>query len=131
MSQENIDLAHRCYEALHADDIERFLTYLDPDIEFTSLILEIEGTFHGHDGVREWWSGLRDVFPDWKPSLVEVRAAGPYVIARAHGSGSGSGSGISIDDEFWQVVEVRNGKVIWYRAVRTEREALDAAGLSE
>ena len=128
---ENVDLVHRCYEALASEDIERFLTYLDPEIEFTSLVLEIEGTFRGHDGVRRWWTGLRSAFPEWNPSIVDVRAGGDYVVVRAHGAGVGGASGVGVDDEFWQVGEVRNGKLISYRAVRTEREAFEAAGLAE
>ena len=131
MSQENVDLVRGCYEALAADDIEGFLAYLDPEIEFTSLILEIEGTFHGHGGVREWWTGLRSVFPDWYPSLVDVQTFGPWVVVHAQGSGSGGTSGVGVVGDFWQVGEVREGRLISYRGVRTEQEALEAAGVSE
>jgi ketosteroid isomerase-like protein len=128
MSEENIELVTRCYEALAADDLDEFLSFFDPHVEFRSLILEIEGTFHGREGVRTWWNGLKSVFPNWNPSLVEVRDLDPCVVARARGTGSGVASGVGLDDEFWQVVEIRNRKIVWYRAVRTEREALEAAG---
>ena len=85
MSQENVELVHRAYEALQADDIDAFLTFVHPDVEWHSLILEIEGVFHGHDGVREWWRGLRSVFPDWQPSVVEARDYGRHVVIHARG----------------------------------------------
>jgi ketosteroid isomerase-like protein len=131
MSQENVELVYRCYDALQADDIDTFLEYVDPEVEWRSLILEIEGVFHGRDGVREWWSGLRSVFPDWRPSIVEVRDFGERVVIHARGIGSGAASGVGVDDDFWQVAEVQQGRIVWYRAVRTEQEALEAAGLSE
>ena len=131
MSQENVELTRRAYEALERDDIEAFLSFLEPDVEWYSLILEIEGVFRGHDGVREWWRGIRTTFPDWRPSLVEVRAYGDRVVMHGRGSGSGAASGVDIDDDFWQVVEIRDGLVVWYRAVRTEKEAVEAAGLRE
>ncbi len=131
MSQENVKTAKRMYEALERDDIEAFLAHVDPDVEFHSLILEIEGVFHGHEGVREWWSGIRTTFPDWIPSIAGIRAFGDRVVVHGRGSGRGAASGVGIDEDFWQVAEFRGGLMTWYRAVRTENEALKAAGLSE
>jgi hypothetical protein len=95
------------------------------------LILEIDGVFHGHDGVREWWRGLRTTFPDWRVSPVSTRSVGDLVVVNVRGVGSGAASGVGVDDDWWQVARIRNGLIVWYRAVRTEQEALEAAGLSE
>jgi hypothetical protein len=131
MAEDNVQLVYRAYEALQADDIETFLSFVDPEVEWHSLILEIEGKFHGHEGVREWWGSLRSVFPDWNPSIVEVRDLSEHVVIHARGVGSGAVSGVGIDDDFWQVAKLRENRIVWYRAVRTEREALEAAGLPE
>ena len=125
-----MEIAHRMYEALRRDDVDGFLAHVDPDVQFHSLILEIEGVFHGHEGVREWWSGVRTTFPDWNPSIVDVQPHGDRVVIHARGSGSGAASGVAIEEDFWQVAEFRNGRMTWYRAVRTEDEALEATGLS-
>ncbi len=127
-----MELVNRGYTALQANDIEAFLDLVDPDVEWHSLILEIEGVFHGHEGVRRWWKSIRDVFPDWNPSVVEVRAVGDdHVLIHARGMGSGAASGVGVDDDFWQIAEFRDGRVVRYHGVRSEREALEAAGLSE
>ena len=131
MSEENVGTAKRMYEALARDDLEAFLAHVDPDVEFHSLILEIEGVFHGHEGVREWWSGIRTTFPDWYPSIVDVQPLGDRVVIHARGSGSGAASGVGLEEDFWQVAEFSDGRMTWYRAVRSEKEALEAAGLSE
>ena len=131
MSSENEELARRAYEALQRDDIEGFLAFVDPEVEWHSLVLELEGVRHGHEGVRGWWRDLRTAFPEWNPSLVDVRSHGDHVVIHAHATGSGAASGVGIDDDFWQVVEIRDGLVVRYRAVRTEREALEVAGLRE
>jgi hypothetical protein len=60
MSQENVELAHRAYEALQPDDIDGFLTYV-----------------------------------------------------------------------LWQLAELKDGRIVWYRAFRTEEEALEAVKLRE
>jgi len=131
MSEENVQIVRRCYEALRKDDLGQFLDHVHPDVEWHSLILEIEGVFHGHDGVRKWWRELRSVFPDWDPSIGEVRDLGDYVLVHAHGIGSGASSGVGISDDFWQIARFRDGLMAWYGAFRSEAEALEAAGLSE
>jgi ketosteroid isomerase-like protein len=131
MSEENVQIVKRGYEALQANDIEAFLNYVDPEVEWRSLIMEVEGVFHGRDGVREWWDGIRSVFPDWNPSIVGVRDLGDWVVVHARGIGSGATSGVGLDNHFWQALKVRNGLVVRYGAFRTEAEALEAAGLSE
>jgi ketosteroid isomerase-like protein len=131
MSEENVEIAQRAYAALRDDDVDQFLTYLDPEVEWHSLILEIEGVFRGHDGVRRWWQELRSVFPDWDPSIVEIRDLGDWVLVHAGGTGSGMASGVGHFEDFWQIGRFRDGLMIWYGAFRGEDEALEAAGLSE
>jgi ketosteroid isomerase-like protein len=131
MSEENVEAARRCYAALRDDDIEGFLENVDPEAEWHSLILEIEGVFRGHEGIRRWWRDLRSVFPDWDPSIAEMRDLGDWVLVHAEGTGSGVSSGVGIADDFWQIARFRDRRIVWYGAFRSEREALEAAGLSE
>jgi len=129
MSEENLEAAGRCYAALREDDIEACLENVHPDAEWHSLILEIEGLFRGHEGIRKWWKELRSVFPDWDPSIAEMRDLGDWVLVHAQGAGSGASSGVDITDDFWQIARFREGRIVWYGAFRSEQEALDAAGL--
>jgi len=132
VSQENVDIARRAFEAVAVhDDIDAFLAFLDPDVEWHSLFLEIEGTRHGHDEVREWWRNLRAAFPDWTPEIVAVRDLGDWVAIHARGAGTGAASGVGVEYDFWQVAKFRDGRMVRYYGTRTEDEALEAAGLSE
>jgi hypothetical protein len=54
MSRENVEVAGRAYAALKAGALDEFISYFDPEIEFSSRVLELEGTFRGLEGVREW-----------------------------------------------------------------------------
>jgi ketosteroid isomerase-like protein len=123
----NTELAHRAYERLHENDLDGFLEYVHPDAEWHSLVLEIEGAYHGHDGVREWWNGIVTTFPDWDPSIVDVREIGDVVVIHAHATGQAASSGVGIDDDFWQAAEVRDGKISRYATFRTEAEAVATA----
>jgi hypothetical protein len=100
---------------------------MDPDIEFTSLILEVEGTYRGHDGIRSWWKDILAVFPDWQPQVEDAREVGGRVVLRVRAEGAGTGSGIDVDRVIWQVAEVRDGRLKAWKFFRTEEEALAAA----
>ena len=56
MSQENSELralAEAAFGALNARDLDGFIAVAAEDVEFTSMVAEMEGTtFRGHDGIR-------------------------------------------------------------------------------
>ena len=131
MSRENVEVAKRAFEAFQQDDIERFLSYIHPEVEWHSRLAEMEGTHHGHDGVRRWWASLFEAFPDWRPTITEVRDLDDFVLLHAPAVGSGAGSGAGVEQDVWQVAQIEGGRIVWYRACRTEQEALEAVGLRE
>ena len=42
---------------------------------------------------------------------------------------AGTLGGVPVEQMMWQAVGMRDGKVSWWGVFRTEREALEAAGL--
>jgi ketosteroid isomerase-like protein len=124
MSQENVEVAHRAYAALQAGDVDEWVSYFDPEIVFSWMA--IEGTFRGHEGLREWAAGLLAAFPDWNPSIVEIRDLGDRALIHGRAGGEGASSGLDIEADFWHAVEVRAGRVVWSAAFRTEADALEA-----
>jgi ketosteroid isomerase-like protein len=131
MSQENIEIVRGSYDAFEARDLEAFLSYMDPAIEYRSLVLEVEGVYHGHEGMRSWWEGVLDVFPDWSPKIEDARDVGDRVLVRLRAEGPGTGSGIAPTRYFWQVADVHHGRLRSSAFFRTEQEALEALGLPE
>lgn len=131
MSQENVDVVRSTFEAFQRRDLDAFLGCLDPDVEYRSLVLEVEGTYRGHEGMRRWWDGLLAVFPDWNPQIVDSHEVGQGVVSRVRAEGRGTGSGIARDKDIWHVAEVRDGRLWWSAFFRTEAEALEAAKLRE
>lgn len=131
MSQENVDAVRSTFEAFQKRDLDAFLECFDPDVEYRSLVLEVEGTYRGREGMRRWWGGLLDVFPDWNPQIVDSREVGRCVVSRVRAEGRGTGSGISRDKDIWHVAQVRDGRLWWSVFLRTEGEALEAARLRE
>jgi ketosteroid isomerase-like protein len=131
MSQENIEVVRESYDAFLARDLDAFLSFMEPDVEFRSLVLEIEGAYKGHDGIRRWWETVLAVFPDWSPQIEDARDLGDRVLVRVRVEGSGTGSGSALERDFWEVAEILHGRVRSAAFFRTEQEALEAAGLPE
>ena len=107
MSQENVELTHRATDAFNRRDLGAFLALMDDDVEYVPRAVAMEGSYHGHDGIRRWWENRFGVWPDLTTQLVEVRDLGDLTVAAVHFRGQGAGS----DD--------------------TRAEALDAVGLAE
>jgi ketosteroid isomerase-like protein len=132
MSEENVEMAHRFYDAFNRRDFDALLAFMDPEVEFASRFMEMEGDpyYRGHDGVREWWRTLLAIFPDFSVEVLEVRDLGDSGIAALRLRGHGADSGVPFDEAMWQTVKVRDGKVTWAHNFGSEAEALEAAGLS-
>jgi ketosteroid isomerase-like protein len=131
MSQEDVTIVCGTHDAFLSRDLDAFLSYFDPEVEFRSLVLEVEGVYHGHEGLRSWWENVLAVFPEWSPHVEDARTLGDRVIVRVRAEGSGTGSGIGLERHIWQVADVRNGLVRSSAFFRTEQEALEAAWLSQ
>ena len=129
MSEENVELAHRTFDAFNRRDSQAFLAFIDPDVEFVSGSGLIEGgSRHGHDGIRAWWDELFSVYPDWTVEVLEVREiADDRLVATVRGHGHGAGSGAPIDTLLWQAVRLRERKIVWWSTHTSEADALKAA----
>ena len=55
MSQENVEYAHRAYEAFNRRDLDALLALMDPEVRFTTCFVDRSDPYDSHDGVRAWW----------------------------------------------------------------------------
>jgi hypothetical protein len=76
MSQENLELALRAYDAFNRRDWDGFVALMDDDVEIVTRIAAIEGGRHGHEGMRRWWENMLTAFPDYDIEVVDVRDLG-------------------------------------------------------
>ncbi len=129
MSKENVDVARRACAAFLARDFDEWVGYHHPEVEFETLVSEVEGPYRGHEGLRQWAAGLLAAFPDWTMSIVEIRGLGSRVLIHISTSGEGAGSGAGMREDRWGVLEFRCGRVVWFAVFRSEAEALEAARL--
>ena len=133
MSQENVELralAEAAFGALNSGDRDGFLALAAEDVEFTSLVAEVEGTnFRGHEGVLVWWDTVRGAFGNVHWEVLEVRGSNDRAVA--HVRMTGTLGEVPVELPMWMAARLRESKVTWWSFFRTEAEALEAVGLSE
>jgi ketosteroid isomerase-like protein len=131
MSQQNVELALRAFDAVNRHDLNALLALMDDDVEVVTRIAAMEGGLHGHDGIRRWWENMFTAFPDYEFEVVHVRDLGDVILASLRALGHGAGSDVPFEDLLWHASGWRRGKCVWWRAFETETEALEAVGLRE
>jgi ketosteroid isomerase-like protein len=132
MSQENVDVVRRIFDRWATGDFGAGLAELDPYVVFVVRppFPEAVETV-GPDGIRKYMRGFLD---NWERYAVEaraLRAAGDTVVADAVQRGVGKASRIEMEQEFFMLFTFRGGAIERIESVLNEREALEAAGLSE
>ena len=67
---------------------------------------------HGPDGVREFFRRWVSTFADWDYEVEEVLDRRDVVAVRIHQWGRGRESGVEVEQRFWQVWTLRDGKAV-------------------
>jgi ketosteroid isomerase-like protein len=126
VSQENVELALRSFEAVNRRDLDALLALMDDDVEVVTRIAAVEGGLRGHAGIRFWWENMFAAFPTYEFEVVDVRDLGDVTLASLRALGHGAGSAVPFEDLLWHGSRWRRGRCVWWRAFASEAEALDA-----
>jgi ketosteroid isomerase-like protein len=129
MSQENVEIVRRFYEHILRGDQAAALACLAPDVDY-GVAQEIRPA-HGLEAVRAMWERWLNDWEEIETVAEEFIDAGDHVIVTVHESGRGRGSGIEIDGRYFNVLTVRNGKIVRKLEFTQRSGALEAAGLRE
>jgi ketosteroid isomerase-like protein len=129
MPQENVELralAEAAFGALNSRDLDGFMAVAAEDVEFTSMVAEVEGTtFRGHEGIRRWWETVVGAFGDVRWTVLDVRGSGDRAVG--HVRMDGTLGEVPVNLTMWLAASVRDGKVTRWTWHRTEQEAVEAA----
>ena len=133
MSEANVNLARRGYEALTAGNLEAVLALLDPDVsvEVHTGRPDLPEMLRGHEGFLENLQGLMDVF-----DVIEVRPEefidlGEDLVVPVYTAAHGRASGIKIENRVVHIWTIRDGMATRFRVYGTRQQALEALGLSD
>ncbi len=134
MSEHNVELTRRATEAFNARDIEAFIVYCDPSIEFnTAFGTAVAGdALRGHDGLRRWHRDAEDVWGD--EIRVEPEAyfdLSEQTLAFYVLRGRGRHSGAEVAMPIALVATWRDGVMVDMKGYVHREDALSALGVSE
>ena len=130
MSEENVETLKRVIAAWNRRDLEGWLKFVHPEIEWQGAFTRLEGTkFRGREGMRLYWSETFAAL-ELVTSLDEVRDLGDTVVGLGQLRGRSHG-GIPIDTQYGVVMVLRDGLAIRGSDWSSHADALEAAGLSE
>jgi uncharacterized protein len=133
MSDQNVEIVRRSFDAIGRGDLDELLELYDTDIKFEPLTgTRVEtGGYRGHQGVRQYFQEADEVWDEVRPVAGEIKTMGDEVVVFGHCAIRGKASEIETDSPCSWVITVRDGKITRHRVYRTEGEALEAAGLSD
>jgi ketosteroid isomerase-like protein len=132
MTQENVEIVRRAYEALTVREHSRIPEFFAPEIEIdlTRNVFN-PAIVRGYEGLERFVATVNDVWDDFRFEVEELIDSGEQVVAVVRLLGKGKGSGAPVDQQDIHVWTMRDGRC-WRAAVYRDRaEALEAAGLSE
>jgi ketosteroid isomerase-like protein len=132
VSLENVEIVCRGYEALNRGDIDAALEDIDREIEWSTYLVPGPGggIYLGHEGVRELWHDVRNVFEGFGNDPEQLIDAGDKVVAFITVRGRGKESGVAVEARIAHLHTLRAGKVVRVQSFEDRKEALRAAGLT-
>src|SRR6266496_4330629 len=131
MSNENVELIRRAYDAYARGDLTTMLEVVDPDLEWTYLDPGLEDpqpeVCHGR---HELQSALqRQAEQGLRAQLEEVVGRGDRVMVVVRTPGVDAYRVRQADDRNYDVFTLREGRIVALRACHDRQEALRFTGI--
>jgi ketosteroid isomerase-like protein len=136
MSQENVEVVRRIYEAVaRRDEVSPFEVYAE-DIVWDASRARTAGllnrpVYEGHEGVRHFWREMLSVFGEVDLEIEDLIDAGDQVLAVIREREVGRASGVPVENTHLALWTLADGKVTRMRIFDDREQALEAAGLRE
>jgi ketosteroid isomerase-like protein len=140
MSEENVErftemvgAFNRIAETAEMDlvGLRRVLENIDPGVQFEPQQAALEGGYVGHEGVIQWMADLNEHYAGGHIEFPDIRDLEDRVLAIGTIRVIGRGSGIETDAPMAVLARFENGLITQFKDYGDERQALEAAGLSE
>jgi len=134
MSQENVEIVRRAYEAFNREGVDALLENFHPDLEYdlTAAIGPFAGMYHGRAAVRRF---LADYFESWEYVRMQpeafIEVGEDHVVVPLGLHMRGKGSGVEVSAETLNVWTIRDRKAARVAVYNDRAKALEAVGLSE
>ena len=134
MSQENVETIREFLEAFNREDYAACLKAIDPDVEWhPPPDIPNAAIANGRDALVASFQDWLGAWDDYRAVPEEIfEGSADTVVVFAQESGRGKDSGIEVRSRrITGVYELRDGKIVRFKAYLDRVEALEAVGLSE
>jgi uncharacterized protein len=130
MSERNVELVRRSFEAFASGDFETAFAAFHPRAEWKTAEDEPDSrTLRGIEEIRPWARSLADPWTDrFERTMTpdQYIDLGDWVVVPASGRLHGKGSGIEVDVAETYAVLVNDGRIVRVDEYRTTEQALEA-----
>jgi ketosteroid isomerase-like protein len=130
VSEANVDLARKAFEAFAARDVDAAVAIFAEDVEFLPVTANLTTggvPYRGREGIARYFEDVGGVWDELRVFPSEFRDLGDTVVTlgRMHGRGGG----MIIDRPTGWVWRFRDGEIVSGRVFASQEEALRDAGL--
>jgi uncharacterized protein len=130
MPASDREIAQEAFAAFNRGDIDGVLELCDPEIVIRDP-QRTGRTFHGPDGVREFFDEWLENWREYRSEPVEFLESGDQTFVHAVQSGRGKRSGIEIHQDLFIVFRMRDGKFVEYQLYTEREDALGSLGAAD
>ena len=131
MSQQNVEIVRRMWEAFLGEDPASGLSFCDPDIEWDGTNLPDGKLARGREAIIEHTARWAEMWDDWRVEPEQFIDGGDSQVVLVFREIGRSESGLRMDERHADLYTLRDGKVVYRKGFSDPAEALEAAGLSE
>jgi ketosteroid isomerase-like protein len=134
MSQENVEVVRRGFDAYNRGDLDGTLENWAPDavVDWSRSRGFDAGVFRGHDAIRAHWQRLLEAFDEVRIELVDPieEVEDGLLVVENLGYLRGR-DGIEVQTRSALLITIRDGQTASFTLYQTKQDALEAAGLRE
>jgi ketosteroid isomerase-like protein len=124
-----IELVAAAAEAATRRDPDALVAVCASDIEFEPSMAGLEvDVYRGHDGIRKWMDDLHAIWDEFSGVVDDCEEIGAdSILVRLTVHGRARGSGVELEQRFWHVWTVRNGRLWRGKSFTDKREVMRAS----
>jgi len=133
MSNQNVEVVQRLYDAFNSGDVASVLELIDADFEAVvpPAFSAEPDTYRGHAGIRRYFESFREAMSEIRFEPQRFWDVGHSVVVAARLTAKGRRTAIRVEQQFAQLWRVRDGRATAVRTYVSVAEALAAAGRSQ
>jgi ketosteroid isomerase-like protein len=131
VSQENVDLCRKVFDAGQRLDWETWDQYIDPDIFVRLDPSWPEQRIYGREALRRFWLGAREAMGSdtWIEEIVDL---GDRILVRFCMNAHGQHSGLGVGEVRWsEITTIREGRAVFAELYLDHVQARKAVGLED